>query len=302
MNNAKDVMTNIYDVLLQLRYPHISNVESKDVGTTILKDENRVCLLSWLLTQKLPAIAVQLGKLKDTALEDQLFEYYSQIGICNNKDLLLGKCPMKEQLPTLRLLLDFMKKVHLEPCVNTTETEEESLMDIVKMYTDDADQAPYFLVKPKLSYAEANKYFEESEEELLGNNRADAKSNIPDDTCTEVDDILVSEEKEEREEKDALFYKEEEKFIEAFETVSSWPVQSRNLDETVTNSIRSDIKKICSNFFTLKKVLQAKNEISNVDLTRRLLETATPLSTTIEDIIVYNEELENLDLTGNSAN
>lgn len=62
-------MASIYDVLLQLRYPLISNVESKDVGTTILSGENRVCLLSWLLAKKSSHIAVRLEKLKDTALE-----------------------------------------------------------------------------------------------------------------------------------------------------------------------------------------------------------------------------------------
>lgn len=39
---------------------------------------------------------------------------------------------MKEQLSTLKLLLDFMKKVHIESSVNTFETEE-SLMDVIKV-------------------------------------------------------------------------------------------------------------------------------------------------------------------------
>lgn len=69
MNNVNSVMASIYDTLLQLRYPHISNVELKDVGTTIFSGENRLCLLSWLLTEKSSFIAVQLEKLKDTILE-----------------------------------------------------------------------------------------------------------------------------------------------------------------------------------------------------------------------------------------
>lgn len=69
MNNVNDVMANIYNVLLQLRYPHISNVELKDMETTILSGENRLYLLSWLLTEKSSFVAVQLGKLKDSALE-----------------------------------------------------------------------------------------------------------------------------------------------------------------------------------------------------------------------------------------
>jgi len=69
MNDAGDVMTSIYDTLLHLRYPHITNAESKNLETTILSGENRVCLLSWLLTEKSPSIVAQLGKLKNAALE-----------------------------------------------------------------------------------------------------------------------------------------------------------------------------------------------------------------------------------------
>lgn len=49
------------------------------------------------------------------------------------------------------------------------------------------------------------------------------------------------------------------------------------------------------------QVLQAKDEISNMDLSRRLPKITVPLNATIEDIIIYNEELENLDLTNNSV-
>jgi len=69
MNDADDVMTNIYDTLLRLRYPHITNAESRDLEKTILTGENRVYLLSWLLTEGSPIIAADLAKLRDAALE-----------------------------------------------------------------------------------------------------------------------------------------------------------------------------------------------------------------------------------------
>lgn len=43
-----------------------------------------------------------------------------------------GKCSLKEQLPTLRLLLDFMKKIHVESFASTNETER-TLTDIIKV-------------------------------------------------------------------------------------------------------------------------------------------------------------------------
>lgn len=133
MNDADDVMTNIYNTLVQLRYPHIANTESKDVEATVLRGENRVCLLSWLLTEKSSFITTQLRKLRDVALEDQLVEYYSKLGICNNKDLLLGKCTLKEQLPILRLLLDFIRKVHMD-LTPKPNVAEGTLMDIIKVH------------------------------------------------------------------------------------------------------------------------------------------------------------------------
>lgn len=69
MDKVNDVIASIYNILLQLRYPHISNVELKDMETTILSGENRLYLLSWLLTEKSSSAAAQLGTLKDTALE-----------------------------------------------------------------------------------------------------------------------------------------------------------------------------------------------------------------------------------------
>ncbi|XP_070161663.1 uncharacterized protein [Polyergus mexicanus] len=293
MTDTNNVMTNIYDTLIHLRYPHITNAESKDLEATILSGENRICLLSWLLTEKSPSINAYLERLKDVALEDQLFKYYSQIGICNNKDILLGKCSLKEQLPTLRLLLDFMKEVHMKPFVNVNETER-TLHDIIKLYID-VDQIPSLSVKPKVSYAESIKYFKESETGMLSNDCGDIKTNLDEDSCVETDDRLINDKQ------NTLFEKEKEKFIEAFQTISSWPVQTRNLDKNISDSICSDIKSICSDFNTLKKVLQAKDEICNKKNLAALPKTTTPLNKVIEDIVIYNEELENWSMTNNSV-
>ncbi|XP_011054614.1 PREDICTED: uncharacterized protein LOC105146202 isoform X2 [Acromyrmex echinatior] len=247
MNDVNDVMTSIYDTLLHLRYPHITNTESKDLEATILSGENRICLLSWLLTEKLPSIVAHLEKLKNSALEDQVFEYYSRIGICNNKDVLLGKCSLKEQLPTLKLLLDFMRKVHVESIASTNETEG-ALTDIFKLCTNDIDQAsPLSAIKPKITYAEAIKYLEESERKILNNDREEIKINASEDLHVETDDRLDNEKQT------ALFDKEKERFIEAFHTVSSWPVKVRSLDKDISDSISSNIKSICSDFSSLKK-------------------------------------------------
>ncbi|KAL0105801.1 hypothetical protein PUN28_015899 [Cardiocondyla obscurior] len=287
MNNTNDVMINIYDTLVHLRYPHVTNVESKDLETTILDGENRISLLAWLLTEKSASIKTHLGKLKDAALEDQLYEYYSHIGICKSKKILLGKCSLKEQLPTLRLLLDFMRKVYVKPSTGTSE-EEETLVDIIKLYSNNDSQDSSAVVKSKISYDDAVKYFEENKKELLNDDSKETITDLPEDLDTKTDNKLI------KEDQDLLFDKEKEKFIEAFDTVSSWPVKARSLDENISNSICSNIKSICSDFSSVKKVLEAKEEISNSTLTNELSKTLAPLNSIIEDIVINVEELRNL--------
>jgi len=52
---------------------------------------------------------------------------------------------------------------------------------------DDADQASSLsVVKPKTSYAEAIKYFEESEKEILNKDCEEIRTNLPEDLHTEV--------------------------------------------------------------------------------------------------------------------
>lgn len=55
------------------------------------------------------------------------------------------------------------------------------------MCINDTDQASSLsAVKPKISYAEAIKYFEESEKEILNNDRKEIMTNVPEDLHVEV--------------------------------------------------------------------------------------------------------------------
>jgi hypothetical protein len=55
----------------------------------------------------------------------------------------------------------------------------------------------------------------------------------------------------------------------------------------------------CNNYL---QVLRARDEIANVNLSRELPKTSTPLNSIIEDIVIYNEELANLSITNDSTN
>lgn len=72
MSNIEELMTDFYNILVQIRYPKITTASIKNLELTILGGENRLSLLSWLLAEKSPATAVKLQKLKGTALEGLL--------------------------------------------------------------------------------------------------------------------------------------------------------------------------------------------------------------------------------------
>ena len=73
MCNVEELMTDIYNTLLQIRYPKVTTAVANNVEITILSGENRLSLLSWLLAEKSPLIASKLQKLKGAALEGFIF-------------------------------------------------------------------------------------------------------------------------------------------------------------------------------------------------------------------------------------
>lgn len=60
------------------------------------------------------------------------------------------------------------------------------------MCIDDTDQTSLSAVKPKISYAEAIKYFEKSEKEVLNNDCEKIKTNLPEDLHVEVRQFYIN--------------------------------------------------------------------------------------------------------------
>lgn len=67
------IMLELYDVLFKLRYPEITKAKPDNIGSTILSGESRIHLLSWLLTEKLPTLSIELGKLQGPVLQGTLY-------------------------------------------------------------------------------------------------------------------------------------------------------------------------------------------------------------------------------------
>lgn len=289
----EDLMSDIYNTLVKIRYPKITTAVPKNVDSMILNGENRISLLSWLLIEKSPATAAKLQKLKGATLEAELLKCYSEIGICTDKNLLLGNCKFEEQLPTLRLLLDFMKCVFIEAS-DIEYKEEESIDDLLNVYINEDLSTLTSNVEPKLNYAESLQYFDNLQKELIEYQEllstCDLKKEEQTRKCIKEDEENQGIE----EDRNLLFNTEKKKFIEAFSSIGSWPMFNTKNTKANLYSMDADIQKIYSNFSSLTQFLQAKEEISNANIPKEISKINTSLNEIVGDAVTATEETLNV--------
>ncbi|CAK9813493.1 hypothetical protein ANTPLA_LOCUS7860 [Anthophora plagiata] len=288
----KEFMTDVYNTLVQIRYPRITTTVAENIESTVLSGENRVSLLSWLLTEKSPTIASKLQKLKGADLKAQLLKYYSEIGICNDEELLLGDCPLEKQLSTLKLLLDFIKCIFIESC-DTECNEKKSINDILNVYINEDPNRIASNIEPKLNYSESVEYFNNLEKFLKEYQDSSSVSEHEKEIHVEECHFKDEEDEGDKEYQDSLFNTEKAKFIEAFSTIESWSVNNAN-DMHNSHSMDTDINEIYLNFSSLKQFLQAKEEISNVNIRKEINKLNTALSEIIEDAVTNTEKAKNV--------
>ncbi|XP_006624461.2 uncharacterized protein LOC102681261 [Apis dorsata] len=314
MSNIEELMTDFYNILVQIRYPKITTASIKNLELTILSGENRLSLLSWLLAEKSPATAVKLQKLKGTALEEELLMSYSEIGICSNKKLLLGNCSLEKQIPTLRLLLDFIKCIFIESSEIKYDTKK-STDDILNVYTIEDSSTLTYNIEPQLNYSESIEYFDNLQkclnehQELSSVYKSENKEYlIEHDPCEVICNWNITEkemifyETDENKEnnkvdQDLLFNEEKKKFIETFLSIES--CKSIFDAKTMTNNMYSmdaDINDIYTNFSSLTQFLQARKEILETNIPKEIKKSNTPLSEIIENTVRNTEEAINVKL------
>lgn len=314
MSNIEELMTDFYNILVQIRYPKITTASIKNLELTILGGENRLSLLSWLLAEKSPATAVKLQKLKGTALEEELLTSYSEIGICSNKKLLLGNCSLEKQIPTLRLLLDFIKCIFIESSEIKYDIKK-STDDILNVYTIEDSNTFTYNIEPQLNYSESIEYFDNLQkclnehQELSSICKSENKEYLMEhDPCEVICNWNITEkgmifnETDENKEnnkidQDLLFNEEKKKFIETFSSIES--CNSIFDAKTVTNNIHSmdaDINDIYTNFSSLTQFLQARKEILETNIPKEIKKSNTPLSEIIENTVRNTEEAINIKL------
>ncbi|XP_015429687.1 PREDICTED: uncharacterized protein LOC107186356 [Dufourea novaeangliae] len=267
MDEKKEILSNIYNTLVQVRYPCITTVTTENIEEKILQGGNRIS--------------------SDLLITEKLLQYYSNIGICNDKDLLLGKCTLQEQFPTLRVLLNFAKFMYIESS-DGEYTKKESIDDILQVFSNEDLNTMTSIIEPKLNYSESLKYFDElkkfldEHQNLNSNSECEKEGNANGDELQGIKKISEGD-------RDLLFDSENKKFLEAFSTIDSWPTAK---EESINSlySMDSDMKDIYSNFSSLIQFLKTKNEICNSVIPEGLEKMITPLNEIIEDTLISTEK------------
>ncbi|XP_076667965.1 uncharacterized protein LOC143368784 [Andrena cerasifolii] len=295
MDDTEETISDIYNTLVQIRYPKITTATVKNVELTILKGQNRISLLSWLLCEQSSSIAATLQKLKGPTLEAKLLQYYSEIGICVNKNLLLGNCTLQEQLPTLKLLLDFMKCMFIQPS-NAQHISRKAVDDVLQMCIKEDLDTMASDAGSEFSYSESLQYFDNLEKYVLEHQESNSTHCAEKDEHAAEDEAQMTEDRKDiNEENDPhlLFNTETKKFIETFSNIGSWPTPNVINANNSLPSMDDDIKSICSNFSSLTKFLQAREGILNATIPKGLDRMTTPLTEIVEDTLIRSEELSN---------
>ncbi|XP_076282489.1 uncharacterized protein LOC143209985 [Lasioglossum baleicum] len=292
MDQKKQTLSNIYDTLVQIRYPNITTATVENIEITILNGGNRIALLSWILTETDEKIAAELQKLKGPDLEAKLVQYYLKIGLCNDKDVLLGNCTLAEQLPTLNLLLEFIKTM-LVKSSNDEDVKVVSIDEILQVLNDDSSDAILSVTDPKLDYSKSLKYFDNIQKVLDEHQNLSSHSEGDEEQSMEEIEVSLEEEKEAISENDrnAMLTSETMKFLEAF-SLDSLPVAKEKSINTLY-SMDSDIKDLYSNFSSLTEFLRARDEISDTVIDG-IEKMETPLTKVIEDILISTEAIMNM--------
>ncbi|KAI4501158.1 hypothetical protein M0802_003531 [Mischocyttarus mexicanus] len=248
------IMLELYDVLFTLRYPEITKTNPDNISSTILSDK--------------------------------LANYYSQLGISVNKDILLGNCTLKEQLPTLTRLLKFMKKIHADSNEVSNSKEEQTVASLLKMhFAEDTDNLSN--VSPKMSYLEAVKYFEDL--------RIFNEPNEFNETSMgkELSEFSENDEEANNVEKQKNFILLMEKLTDTFNSNPPSALVGKH-EYPAVNSMDKDFKTMQSEFEIFNRMLHFKDEIPKLALPKMSTKidlNKQSFNSIIQDIMTYTNDI-----------
>ncbi|XP_015108508.1 uncharacterized protein LOC107035550 isoform X2 [Diachasma alloeum] len=286
MANINEVINGLYEALVKVRYPGVTNIERGDLENTLLAQNDRNKLLHWLLVQSLRAISSTADEPK--ADNESLVKWYVQLGICDNKAALLGQCPIKDQLDTLIRLTRFVMNVlGVNGEKKVIPGEAENILD--RYLNTEINLIPTSCkLTTKLGYNEAKRYMKKLSESV--------KEQVPPSTFASTGDNTQDavEGRTDQSDEQALSASAEtvEKFCAAFQDIDKWTKVPEESTENPTKLMDNYIDSIHNNFSTLNEALQNKNGILAAVIPTGLDVGTYPLDQIIQDTVIGLEELQ----------
>ncbi|XP_015108507.1 uncharacterized protein LOC107035550 isoform X1 [Diachasma alloeum] len=284
--NINEVINGLYEALVKVRYPGVTNIERGDLENTLLAQNDRNKLLHWLLVQSLRAISSTADEPK--ADNESLVKWYVQLGICDNKAALLGQCPIKDQLDTLIRLTRFVMNVlGVNGEKKVIPGEAENILD--RYLNTEINLIPTSCkLTTKLGYNEAKRYMKKLSESV--------KEQVPPSTFASTGDNTQDavEGRTDQSDEQALSASAEtvEKFCAAFQDIDKWTKVPEESTENPTKLMDNYIDSIHNNFSTLNEALQNKNGILAAVIPTGLDVGTYPLDQIIQDTVIGLEELQ----------
>ncbi|XP_063983755.1 uncharacterized protein LOC135165894 isoform X2 [Diachasmimorpha longicaudata] len=287
MANINGVINGLYEALVKVRYPGVTNIEYGDLENTLLAQNDRNKLLQWLLVQSLRAISSTADEPK--ADNESLVKWYVQLGICDNKAALLGQCPIKDQLDTLiRLTRFIMNVLGVNGEKKVIPDSAENILD--RYLNTEINLIPTTCkLTTKFGYNEAKRYMKKLSESIKEKPHSFFVST---DHKDDVQDVVKA--RAEQSDEEALLVSAEtvEKFCAAFQDIDKWTKVAEESTKKSTELMDNYIETIHNNFSTLNETLQNKNGIFTAVIPTGLDVGTYPLDQIFQDTVVGLEELQ----------
>ncbi|KAK0175300.1 hypothetical protein PV327_009060 [Microctonus hyperodae] len=293
INNINDVITNLYEALVLVRYPGIAQIDLSNFQNTVLAENNRKQLLHWLLVQSINIVDSTLNI--PSADETLLVEWYSQFGVCIDKNALLCQCPLTEQLDTLVNLTEFIMNV-LGTDDNNPPDVSDLDQDLLQNYIQNKINlfpSSHNLSIRNLTHRETQQYIKSKNQGLKdqennihnGSNVDGVENSSVSKNTAKIKDLKVNQ---------PLNSAVLEEFCEVFRSVDTRNKSECETSEKDLKSVDNCIESIDTKFTTFNKTLCCKTELSNAVIPTDLNIGSSPLNQVIQEIVIGFENLSQL--------
>ncbi|XP_014210912.1 uncharacterized protein LOC106641143 [Copidosoma floridanum] len=291
MNINKDVIHDLYNTLLKLRYPEVAQTSIDEFESNILTGTKRLDFLSWVLQEGSSKNTELLSKFKDNSLSNKLVKCFTHIGLCTDENIILGKCDINKQIHFLSLLTLFINNVHLPDSPSpTNHLNANSISEVIVNEGTTLSNLPINVTCRNNIDASWN---EDRFSELTKNTNVKLCSDLSfiDVLCLNIKK-KVNDLDCDKDLKNWIPVLQE--FNSAFKDIMTTPIPDSNCNAfSHYKEFSTDIQKAYSLFSTFKKTLVIESQIKNGLLIDKSVKSNKCISEVLQNSLVLIEQAYN---------